>query len=261
MSTNKLDIGGDTSSEEDEDAPIGITAPVSSSSSSSSSSADSKASNLEPPEKVIQVTKAHSAALQAAINAASAESESVLINYAAQASDLPELAHAENLVYREPYNTRAWETICGQAQSLPLDRARPLYERFLRKFPTAGRYWKYYAEHEYREGETSKADAVFERGLVNTVSSELWRCYTDFKRNVYTEEKDAHLVDVAYQRALDEIGSSFDSLGIWKDYIGWITSRLEAVNANDQFEQEVLVNYGPIMKLLKDHWCKNPIVY
>ena len=242
--SNQLDIGGDSSSEEDEDVPIGATtAAVASSSSSSSTTTAATSGSKTPPEPIkINLQAAPSSAMQAALAAASAASKAVRVNYASQASDIPELAHAENLVYREPYNTRAWETICGQAQSLPLDRARPLYERFLTQFPTAGRYWKYYAEHEHREGDVGKADAVFERGLVNTVSCELWRCYTDFKRKVHPEEKEADMVDAAYQRALDEIGFSHDALHVWQDYIAWIKARLAAVNTNDQFEQGKLQN-------------------
>ena len=210
--SNQLDIGGDSSSEEDEDVPIGATTAAVASSSSAAAAATTSASKTPPEPIKINLQAAPSSAMQAALAAASAASKAVRVNYASQASDIPELAHAENLVYREPYNTRAWETICGQAQSLPLDRARPLYERFLTQFPTAGRYWKYYAEHEHREGDVGKADAVFERGLVNTVSCELWRCYADFKRKVHPEETEADMVDAAYQRALDEIGFSHDSI-------------------------------------------------
>ena len=234
-----MDLNGD-SSEEDEDLPIGITAASGSSSSSSSSSSNSSEDTSVKTTKLPET----SAALQAAIAAASAESKAVNINYAVQAADIPELAHAENLVFRNVYDTRAWETICGQAQNLSLDRARPLYERFLRRFPTAGRYWKYYAEHEHREGsDVEQVNAVLERGLVNTVSCELWRFYTEYQKVSHPEENEAEIVDKAFKRAIDEMGASYDALHLWKDYVGWLQDRLAAVNPNDQFEAGKLQNH------------------
>ena len=227
----QMDLQGD-SSEEDEDLPIGITS-------------EPTPAPVIPEPSIIKLPET-SAALQAAIAAASADSQSININYASQASDIPELAHAENLVFRDPYNTRGWETICGQAQSLSLDRARPLYERFLRKFPTAGRYWKYYAEHEHREGgDIEKVNAVLERGLENTVSCELWRFYTEFQKasNTETEGTSIEEVDKAFKRAIDEMGASYDALNLWKDYVGWLHTRLDAVNPNDQFEAGKLQNH------------------
>ena len=237
-----MDLHGD-SSDEDEDLPIGV---VANAPAAKSSSTTTTTSSEQPPAPIKMILPEPSSALQAAIKAASAESETTKINYASQAADIPDLAHAENLVYRNPYDTRAWETICGQAQNLPLDRARPLYERFLRRFPTAGRYWKYYAEHESREGgNTEKASAILERGLLNTVSCELWRFYTEFQRVLYPEEKDVDVdkVNQGYQRALDEVGSSYDALHLWQDYIGWLKSRLAAVNPNEQYESGKLQNH------------------
>ena len=275
-----MDLGGASSSEEDEDLPIGVATTAAAASASASSSAaaasvpssapssrngaatvdntDAKESDIESGAKKTSGPDGDGAALAAAIAAAGATSvPSQDIDYVALAADNPELAEAERAVLQNPYDANAWQSICGLAQNLPLDRARPLYERFLRRFPTAGRFWKYYADHEYRNGDVKRAETVLERGLLSTVSCELWRFYVKFKQGVLigsapggdpsaddlphaptTEAYDA--VEAAFGRALDEIGGSVDAVPLWQSFIDFFSKRLEA--AETQFDQGSLQN-------------------
>ena len=41
---------------------------------------------------------------------------------------------------------------------------------------------RYYADHENRNGDSSRAEEVLERGLLSTVSCDLWIYYANIKR-------------------------------------------------------------------------------
>jgi uncharacterized protein HemY len=100
-----------------------------------------------------------------------------------------------------------------------ITEARAIYERFLSKFPTSGRYWKFYAEHEASLNNTNEAQKVIQRGLAESVSMELWRYYIEFviqqqgqdwdvitDENT-TEKRDQCISDIeqAYEHCLDQI--------------------------------------------------------
>ena len=267
-----MDLGGASSSEEDEDLPIGIA--VATTAEDAVVEDPPIAGRTEDNAGLGGDVGVASASLARAIAAAGAAvaSPAADIDYVALAAGNPALAAAERAILRQPYDTRAWESLCGLAQNLSLDRARPLYERFLRRFPTAGRYWKYYADHEYRNGDPERAEAVLERGLASTVSCELWRYFTLFKRDVLIGSapggsKDAPALlqpptaeaydatEAAFGRALDEVGGSIDALPLWQSFIDFFVGRLDA--ALTQFDQGNIQNKlrGVYQRAIKQVSC------
>ena len=53
---------------------------------------------------------------------------------------------AEESISNNEWNIKAWEALFTEARSMPAENiteARAIYERFLNKFPTSGRYWKF----------------------------------------------------------------------------------------------------------------------
>ncbi len=248
----------DDSSDEDEELPPGR-APGT---AHSGASARQEAAEPVPAHTAVQgqeeISKSKGGdkgvggggALAAAIAAAGAmgmTQAATQIDYVAAAADRPALARAEASIKGNQFNTQAWETLCGEAQALPLERARPLYERFLAQFPTAGRFWKYYAEHVYRDGNVAATEEILERGLKSTVNCELWRFYTKFKVETTRSSMEEAAGDAAaesteglatgvpaaaadpmkpahdaFARALDEVGASIDSGDIWHDYLNFL---------------------------------------
>jgi cleavage stimulation factor subunit 3 len=102
-----------------------------------------------------------------------------------------------------------------------------------------------------------RAEQVLERGLASTVSCELWRFFTAFKRDALigsapggdtaapalatsptAEAYDA--TEAAFGRALDEVGGSIDALPLWQAFIDFFNGRLEA--ATTQYDQGSLQN-------------------
>lgn len=67
-----------------------------------------------------------------------------------------------------------------EVQQGPADTARPVYEEFLKVFPTAGRYWKYYAEHEIQAGNFDQAEKVFMQSLPSCPNIDLWKTYIKY---------------------------------------------------------------------------------
>eukprot|EP01104_Vermistella_antarctica_P003842 TRINITY_DN1418_c2_g1_i1.p1 TRINITY_DN1418_c2_g1~~TRINITY_DN1418_c2_g1_i1.p1 ORF type:complete len:851 (+),score=210.19 TRINITY_DN1418_c2_g1_i1:90-2642(+) len=98
---------------------------------------------------------------------------------------------AEERVSRNKYDVDAWVSLVREAQRKPVEDARVTYERFLKIFPTAGRYWKYYVESELKEGNYDEAAAIFARCLMIVPSMDLWTCYVDF-----VKQQQRHIVEL-----------------------------------------------------------------
>ena len=168
-------------------------------------------------------------------------------NTASSYNPSTKLLAAEESISNNEWNIKAWEALFTEARSMPAENiteARAIYERFLSKFPTSGRYWKFYAEHEASLNNTNEAQKVIQRGLAESVSMELWRYYIEFviqqqgqdwdvitDENT-TEKRDQSISDIeqAYEHCLDQILYASDSTGIWTNYIEFLKSKLPQDN-------------------------------
>lgn len=148
---------------------------------------------------------------------------------------------AEAAIDRNEWDVSSWEALFTEAMALPnIQHAREYYEQFVQKFPTAGRYWKFYAEHEAKLGNTQEAQAVIQRGLAESLGTELFRYYiefvqataqatlaavpTDATAEVKEEAQERARADVerAYEHTLDQLSFSFDARSIWTQYIEFL---------------------------------------
>ena len=119
-----------------------------------------------------------------------------------------------------------------EVQSLSIDQARQYYERFFEVYPTAGRYWKFYAEHEFKAGNFKKTENIFRKCLRNCLNVELWKAYlsyieTKVNINANTAKDDVNQADLeevikAYNYAIDHVGKDVASTDIWRDLIKYI---------------------------------------
>ena len=127
---------------------------------------------------------------------------------------------AERTVEATPWDTSAWETIIVECRALDVRHAREYYEAFLDRFPTASRYWKFYAQSEEEAGNTEKAQAVISRGLENSPSVDLFRYYVQFVQRTRVNDKKA--IEDAFEHALNVVYISYDAGLIWEEYLSFL---------------------------------------
>lgn len=60
------------------------------------------------------------------------------------------LQRAQKLVDENCYDLEAWSVLIREAQNRPIAEVRPVFEKLVTTFPSAGRYWKIYIEQEVR---------------------------------------------------------------------------------------------------------------
>ncbi len=99
-----------------------------------------------------------------------------------------------------------------------MEEARPIFERFLKVYPTAGRYWKYYVDVLERDQDHRGAEQVLRRAVMGVRSLELWKTYLAY----VIAHKDRGDVQAAYARAVDVIGLDVSAIGVWTDYLNWV---------------------------------------
>jgi hypothetical protein len=55
---------------------------------------------------------------------------------------------ARSKLETEPYNLDSWEVIARDAQLRKIEDSRKIFEEVVEVFPTSGKFWKMYIEHE-----------------------------------------------------------------------------------------------------------------
>jgi len=139
------------------------------------------------------------------------------------------IASARKKIAEEPYDVDSWFLLLKYAQQRNITEARDVYEEILATFPTNGKFWKAYIEHEMRMGNHEKVEKLFQRSLIKVLSMDLWKTYLQYvketKQNLSTfKEKMAQ----AYDFALDKMGLDISSNSLWSDYINFLKG-VEAV--------------------------------
>ncbi|KYN44814.1 Protein suppressor of forked [Trachymyrmex septentrionalis] len=141
------------------------------------------------------------------------------------------LQRAQKTVDESPYDLEAWSILIREAQIRPIIEVRPVFEKLVTVFPSAGRYWKIYIEQEMKMRNFEKVEKLFQRCLMKILNIELWKLYLS-----YVKETKASLTTYkekmaqAYDFALDKIGMDIHSYSIWNDYVMFLKS-VEAVGS------------------------------
>mmetsp|Transcript_669 Transcript_669/g.1289 ORF Transcript_669/g.1289 Transcript_669/m.1289 type:complete len:727 (-) Transcript_669:1103-3283(-) len=142
---------------------------------------------------------------------------------------------------KDPWDGDTWGAKLVAIASQPMSAAvRDSYELFLAQYPTAGRYWRIYAEHAARsrksvgggqsEDEVNPA-SVFARGVAAAPTSiELWRSYIAFAREAWTAR--AEVVGV-FDAAVYAVGLDLSAHAIWSEFVEFVKS-WEAPTSHDE---------------------------
>lgn len=124
-------------------------------------------------------------------------------------------------VEQNQYDIDSWHSLLRLISSEKIDLYREnAYEKLIRVFPTSGKFWKVYIEHEIRARNFERVEKLFQRCLMKVLNIDLWKTYLayvkDTKASLPTyKEKMAQ----AYDFALEKMGMDFASYTIWNDYI------------------------------------------
>lgn len=127
---------------------------------------------------------------------------------------------AERKIQAAPWDVDSWNVLLQEAKHQRIQKARKTYEKLVEKFPTCGRYWKIYIEHEMKSKMFDQVEKLFKRCLTSVLNLDLWKTYLTYVRE--TKEKQQNYrekMDKAYEFALDNIGLDLQSYQIWNDYI------------------------------------------
>ena len=141
------------------------------------------------------------------------------------------LQRAQKTVNESPYDLKAWSLLIREAQNRPIIEVRPVFEKLVTVFPSAGRYWKIYIEQEMKVRNYEMVEKLFQRCLMKIFNIELWKLYLSYvKETKATLATYKEKMAQAYSFALDKIGMDINSYSIWNDYILFLKN-VEAVGS------------------------------
>jgi cleavage stimulation factor subunit 3 len=130
----------------------------------------------------------------------------------------------------ELWSLEAWTVLLNEAQTVTeknleylkvaeIDNARSIYESFLKRFPTTGKYWVLWIELEMKLKNYEKVEKMFGDCLSICLYVELFKLYIEYIRKT----KEDQLVN-AFEFSLQSVGMDILSGPIWNDYIAYIKS-------------------------------------
>lgn len=139
---------------------------------------------------------------------------------------LPEIvSDMEKKIAENKYDIETWTILISEyAAKLPIEKARGIYDRFFAIFPTAGKFWKQYVEHEMSAKNYSNVENILSHCLLKCLHIELWRTYIQFVKLIKKDTPNG-LMDIkkAYEFAIEKVGMDINSSQLWMDYIQFLS--------------------------------------
>lgn len=117
----------------------------------------------------------------------------------------------------------SWNILIKEASSKNIEEVEGFYEELVTVFPTCGKYWKYYIEHESRSKRYDKVSELFKRSLEDVNNVDLYKCYINYIKE--SKSIQSELTFKAYRFAIDKVGIDPNALCIWNDYIQFLKER------------------------------------
>jgi cleavage stimulation factor subunit 3 len=145
------------------------------------------------------------------------------------------IKRARDRVLIDRFDVEAWKALIGEIEHKKVDEVRFIYDEFFKVFPTAGRYWKIYAQREIDARNYREAEAIFSRSLKQCPNVHLWKCYLQ-----YVEDKmknnpgNIEEIQNAYDLAITQIGKDIAASDVWRGYINFINHNYEIGQKNEK---------------------------
>ncbi|CAM9717905.1 unnamed protein product [Scytosiphon promiscuus] len=134
----------------------------------------------------------------------------------------------------DPWDTDAWTGLVKEAGN---NRGggmshKDVLRKFIKQFPTSGRYRRMLAQAEMESGDWQAADKVLQEGLESCASLELWLLYLERVRRSAiagggggrTEQEARDDTVAAFELALLHVGCNPGSTPLWQNYLDYIKS-------------------------------------
>ncbi|EGZ26451.1 hypothetical protein PHYSODRAFT_327351 [Phytophthora sojae] len=181
----------------------------------------------------------------------------------------PKFKRCVAAVEKDAWNADAWIALMNEVQLLPVAEAREHYEAFLKLFPTSGRWWKLYAEHELREKQYDRVQEIIKKSLMQLrcPNVDLWRFYLDFtkvvKLDVAVDSKEAaaiatarQLMVDAFELAIERVGGSIHAAPIWQMYLTFVQEEQDPqafLNVRKLYHRMVMVPLNGMDTIWRDY--------
>lgn len=167
--------------------------------------------------------------------------------------NLPRFKRYITAVEKDHWNADAWIAFLNELQRVPAEKARFYYERFFKYYPTAGHWWKIYAEHELREKQYDRVQGIIQTCLmeIRCPQVDLWNFYLSFTKLLkydavvsasdptYTEKDEnpaenettdpalalnaaKQVMIEAFELAIERVGGSIYAAPIWQSYLSFL---------------------------------------
>lgn len=112
------------------------------------------------------------------------------------------------------------------------------YNRFLERFPRASKYWKALGEYYIKKQDYAAAEEMYNKCVSKCRNVDLWLSYIHMVRMKVTGgtgamSADLKPVEVAFEKAVENVGMSIDSAALWKAYVEFIRDRRDWLETGD----------------------------
>ena len=147
-------------------------------------------------------------------------------------------------------NNKDFEAKFHECRHKEVGKCRSFYDLFFRRYPTAGKYWSLYAEHEFSAAvittahgapDLSRVEYIMKRALLACPSFDLWSFYVKYTSRTAAASASPDCDDAgarasvqrAFEFALDHTGRVIWSTQLWLDYINF----MKETPTTSQFEE------------------------
>jgi len=153
----------------------------------------------------------------------------------------------------DKFNEDAWKDILNEIMDKPIDEVRYLYDQFFELFPTAGKYWKDYADREIEAKNYTNAENIFRKSLEMCPNIHLWNCYLNYVVKIVGQKPNTmEHISKAYEFSLSMVGKDISSNQIWMDYINFVQQQ----KIQSQTDEELKLN---VLRRLYTNALTNPM--
>ncbi|KAF9160165.1 mRNA 3'-end-processing protein rna14 [Actinomortierella ambigua] len=145
----------------------------------------------------------------------------------------------EQKIAQNSYDSDAWQSLLTEVQNDgEVEKARDVFERMLKVFPTSAKTWINYAEFELKFQNLSQVEAIFQRCLRHVLSVDLWKHYLNYIRRVNTGPDARNVIQMAYEFVLNHVGLDRNAGPIWSDYLFFLKSGVASNTWEEQTKMD-----------------------